>query len=96
MCIRDRASTQRELARWCVCEVLETEDSFTGDPRPGLLDKMVDDESERDGRIGLLLLSRRNKHSTKYPKKPVSSGPSEIRWAGELVGLRTISSGYPA
>ena len=74
------ADTKGQYTAWVSnlvyeCEGLKTEDAFAGDSRPGLLDYyMVDDESEREGRVGLPLLSRltQNKNS----EKPICNKPT--------------------
>ena len=47
-----------------MCEVGETEDDLLVTLGQAFVDEMVDDESKREGRVGLPLLSNKNTRNT--------------------------------
>ena len=48
---------------WCVSNLIRRpcQTLKAGDSRPGFLDEMVNDESKREGRVGLLILLAKQK-----------------------------------
>ena len=78
-----------------VCEVGDRR-WFGGDPRPGFYLKMVDDESERGGRVGLLLLSKQTRNNSPVPQNIRQTPDPEYSVLCGGTISRTKLSGYSA